>query len=142
MNFEFTEDQKALQDMVRRVVEREMPKEAVSTWDRDNEFPMQLLDKMAHVGLMGASIPEKYGGSGGGVMEETIVLEELARHSSTVALAYGLDISFGAVTIERHGTEDHRQEFLPKIASGELHFALSMTEPDGGTDISGEQFYG
>jgi acyl-CoA dehydrogenase len=137
MDFEFTEDQKALQELTRRFVEREMPKEAVAAWDKEGEFPPDLLDKMAQIGLMGASIPEEYGGSGGGVMEETIVLEELARHSSTVALAYGLDVSFGAVTIERHGTDDHRREFLPKIASGEVHFALSMTEPDGGTDILG-----
>lgn len=137
MNFEFTEDQKALQDLTRRFVEREMPKEAVAAWDKEGEFPASLLDRMAEIGLMGASIPEEYGGSGGGVMEETIVLEELARHSSTVALAYGLDVSFGAVTIERHGSEEHRREFLPRIASGEVHFALSLTEPDGGTDILG-----
>lgn len=137
MDFELTEEQRALQQMVRKFVEREMPKEAVATWDRDREFPPDLLDKMAGIGLMGASIPEEFGGSGGGVVEETIVLEELARHSSTVALAYGLDVSFGAVTIERHGSDAQRREFLPKIASGELHFALSMTEPDGGTDILG-----
>ena len=137
MNFEFTDDQMALQQLVRKFVEREMPKDEVAAWDRQGEFPLSLLDKMAEIGLMGASIPEEFGGSGGGVIEETIVIEELARHSSTVALAYGLDVSFGAVTIERHGTEEHRREFLPKIASGELHFALSMTEPDGGTDILG-----
>ncbi len=137
MDFSFTDEQNALRDLVRRFVEREMPKEAVAAWDRDSTFPETLLDKIAEVGLMGASIPEEFGGSGGGVMEETIVLEELARHSSTVALAYGLDISFGAVTIERHGNEEQRREFLPKIASGEVHFALSLTEPDGGTDILG-----
>jgi alkylation response protein AidB-like acyl-CoA dehydrogenase len=124
MDFNFTEDQNALRDLVRWFVEREMSKEAVAGWDRDSAFPQSLLDRMAEIGLMGASIPEEYGGSGGGVMEETIVLEELARHSSTVAL-------------ERHGNEEQRREFLPKIASGEYHFALSMTEPDGGTDILG-----
>lgn len=137
MNFEFSEDQRALRELVTKFVEREMPKERVAAWDRDNEFPSDLLDRLAEIGLMGASIPEEYGGSGGGVMEETIILEELARHSSTVALAYGLDVSFGAVTIERHGTPEQKREFLPKIASGACHFALSMTEPDGGTDILG-----
>ena len=137
MNFDFTEDQLALRDLARKFVEREMPKDAVADWDAKGAFPPDLLDKMAAVGLMGASIPEEYGGTGGGVMEETIVLEELARHSSTVALAYGLDISFGAVTIERHGTAAQKAEFLPKIAVGDVHFALSMTEPDGGTDILG-----
>jgi acyl-CoA dehydrogenase len=70
-------------------------------------------------------------------MEDVIVLEELARHSSTVALAYGLDVCFGAVTILRHGTDAQREAFLPRLASGEVHFALSMTEPNGGTDILG-----
>ncbi|WP_158969940.1 acyl-CoA dehydrogenase family protein [Chachezhania sediminis] len=137
MDFEFTEDQRALRDLTRRFVEKEMAKDTIAAWDRDNELPMALLDKMAEIGLMGATIPEEYGGSGGGVMEETIVLEELARHSSTVALAYGLDVSFGAVTIERHGTAEQKREFLPGLATGRHHFALSLTEPDGGTDILG-----
>ena len=137
MNFELTEDQRAQQAAVRRFVEKEMPKQLVSSWDEKGEFPEDLLDKMAEVGLMGASIPTAYGGTGGGVMEEVIILEELSRHSSSVALAYGMDVCFGAVTIERHGTPEQREHFMPRISSGEYHFALSMTEPDGGTDILG-----
>jgi alkylation response protein AidB-like acyl-CoA dehydrogenase len=137
MNFDLTDDQRELQDLIRRFVQKEMPKDAVAKWDEKGEYPTSLLQSMAEIGLMGASIPEEYGGTGGGVIEEVIVLEELARHSSTVALAYGLDACFGAVTILRHGNEAQRKEFLPKIASGECHFALSLTEPDGGTDILG-----
>src|SRR5450830_1207824 len=92
MNFELTEDQLAQQEAVRRFVEKEMPKNLVARWDKEGQFPMDLLDKMAQVGLMGASVPVEYGGTGGGVMEEVIVLEELSRHSSSVALAYGLDM--------------------------------------------------
>lgn len=137
MDFEFSEDQRALQDLVRRFVQNEMPKDAVATWDKTAELPMSLLDKMAEVGFMGASLPEEYGGTGGGIVEEVIVLEGLARHSSTVALAYGLDVCFGAVTLERHGTEEQKKEFLTGLIAGELHFALSLTEPGGGTDILG-----
>lgn len=137
MNFELTEDQRAQQEAVRRFVEKEMPKKLVAKWDEEGQFPMDLLDKMAQVGLMGASIPVEYGGTGGGVMEEVIVLEELSRHSSSVALAYGLDVCFGAVTIERHGSKEQREYFMPRIVTGECHFALSLTEPDGGTDILG-----
>ena len=137
MDFRFSDDQRALQEVVRRFVEKEMPKDKVAEWDKKEEFPPELLDKMAAIGLMGATISEQYGGTGGGAMEEVIVLEELSRHSSTVALAYGLDVCFGAVTLERHGSDTQRKEFLPKLASGECHFALSMTEPDGGTDILG-----
>ena len=118
MDFRFNEEQRALQDAVRRFVEKEMPKEKVAEWDRDEEFPRDLLAKMADIGLMGATISEQYGGSGGGVMEEVIVLEELARHSSTVALAYGLDVCFGAVTLERHGAKTDIQ---------------SVSQGDGGT---------
>ena len=137
MDFRFTDEQRALQDAVRRFVEKEMPKSSVAEWDRQNEFPSSLLDRMASIGLMGATVPEAYGGSGGGVMEEVIVLEEISRHSSSVGLAYGMDVCFGAVTLLRHGTEEQRAEFLPKLVRGEVHFALSMTEPDGGTDILG-----
>lgn len=137
MDFEFNDEQRAQQEAVRRFVEKEMPKHLVAKWDEEEEFPLPLLDKMAQVGLMGASIPVQYGGTGGGVVEEVIVLEELARHSSSVALGYGLDVCFGAVTIERHGTDEHRNYFLPRLVSGECHFALSLTEPDGGTDILG-----
>lgn len=137
MNFELSEEQRALQDLMRRFVAKEMPKDAVAAWDDKGEYPAPLLRQMADIGLMGASIPLEFGGAGGGVMEEVIILEELARHSSTIALGYGLDACFGAVTIQRHGTPAQRAEFLPKIASGDYHFALSMTEPDGGTDILG-----
>ena len=137
MQFDLSDDQRALQDLMRRFVAKEMPKEAVGRWDEEGEYPLPLLRKMAEIGLMGASVPEEYGGMGGGAMEEVIVLEELARHSSTVALGYGLDACFGAVTILRHGNETQRNQFLPKIAAGDVHFALSLTEPDGGTDILG-----
>ena len=113
MDFEFTESQRAQQDAVRRFVEKEMPKHLVQKWDEAGEFPLDLLDKMAAIGLMGASLPTVYGGTGGGVMEEVIVLEELSRHSSSVALAYGMDVCFGAVTIERHGSDDQRQIIIP-----------------------------
>ena len=137
MDFELTEDQRALQDVIRRFVEKEMPKQQIAAWDKKGEFPDNLLDRMVDIGLMGASVPKQYGGTGGGVVEEVIILEEIARHSSTIAMAYGMDICFGAVTIERHGSQEQRDWFLPRLVAGQCHFALSMTEPDGGTDILG-----
>ena len=77
MNFDFTEDQLALRDLVRKFVEREMPKDAVADWDAKGVFPEGLLDKMAEIGLMGASVPEEFGGTGGGVVEDTIVLRRV-----------------------------------------------------------------
>ena len=70
MDFRFSDDQRALQEVVRRSVEKEMPKDKVAEWDKNEEFPLELLDKMAGIGLMGATISEEYGGTGGGAMEE------------------------------------------------------------------------
>jgi acyl-CoA dehydrogenase len=64
-------------------------------------------------------------------------VEELARHSSSVAMAFGMDVCFGAVTIDHQGTRAQKEHYLPKIVKGEMHFALSLTEPGGGTDILG-----
>lgn len=137
MHFELTEDQRALQDLVRRFVGREISKSAVAAWDEKGEFPLDLLERMADLGLMGVSLPTEFGGTGGGAMEEVIVLEEIARHSSSIAMAYGMTICFGALTIERFGSDAQKAYFLPKLAAGQTHFALSLTEPDGGTDILG-----
>ena len=89
MNFEFTEEQRALQETVRRFVEKEMHKHLIAQWDQAGEFPDGLLDKMAEIGLIGASVPEAYGCTGGGVMEETIILEESSRQRASGAMAYG-----------------------------------------------------
>lgn len=135
MDFSLTTGQQALQQRVRQFVQSEMPKALVAQWDKGSVFPRDLLGKMADAGLTRTTIPERHGGSGGGVMEEVILLAEIANHSSTVALAFGMDICFGAVTIERHGSEAQRDELLPRIADGSCHVCLSLTERAGGTDI-------
>ncbi len=137
MHFELTDDQRALQELARRFVEREISKSDVAQWDEKGEFPFDLLVRMADLGLMGVSLPAEFGGTGGGAMEEVIVLEEIARHSSSIAMAYGMTICFGALTIERFGSDAQKEYFLPKLTAGKTHFALSLTEPDGGTDILG-----
>ena len=75
MDFRFTDEQEMMRDTVRKFVEREMPVEKVREWDKQEVTPNDLYKKMAEVGLLGASIPEEYGGSGGGVIEETLIAE-------------------------------------------------------------------
>lgn len=70
MNFELTDGQRELEDLMRRFVAKEMSKEAVAAWDVTGEFPVKLLNHMVEIGLMGALIPTEYSGTGGGVMEE------------------------------------------------------------------------
>ncbi|MFH1091269.1 MAG: acyl-CoA dehydrogenase family protein [Pseudomonadota bacterium] len=137
MNFEFTDEQKMLRETVRKFVDREMPVEKVREWDNKEITPPDLYKKMAEVGFLGSSIPEEYGGSGGGVIEEAIITEELSVRSSSCAMLYGLAVCFGALTIERQGTKEQKDYFLPRIIKGDVNFALSLTEPYGGTDILG-----
>ncbi len=137
MDFEFSDEQKMLRDTVRKFVEKEMPKEKIRYWDNEGISPVDLWQKVAEVGFLGASIDQEYGGSGGGIIEETIICEELSRRNSSIGMMYQMAVCFGALSVERHGTEQQKEFFLPNIIKGEANFALSLTEPYGGTDILG-----
>lgn len=137
MDFGLADGQKILKDTVRKFVEREIPKEKVRQWDKEEEFPVELFKKFADAGFYGVSIPEEYGGSGGSIIDEMIIIEEISRRSSTIGMAYGVNLCFGARTVLLKGNAEQKQEHLPKIVSGENQYALSLTEPHGGTDILG-----
>ena len=137
MNFDFTDEQKMLRDTVRKFVDREMPVEKIRQWDKAEVTPVDLYKKFAAAGFLGASIEPKYGGSGGGIIEETVILEEVSRRNSSIGMMFQMAVSFGGLTIERRGTEQQKEYFLPRIVKGEANFALSLTEPYGGTDILG-----
>ena len=91
MDFEFTDEQKMLRDTVRKFVEREMPKEKIRYWDKEEILPEGLWQKFAEVGFLGASIDKKYGGSGGNIIDETIICEELSRRNSSIGMAFLCD---------------------------------------------------
>jgi acyl-CoA dehydrogenase len=137
MDFDFTDEQKLLQETVREFVEREMPKDKVREWDKAEQYPAGLWQKFADVGFLGASIPTEFNGTGGNILDEIIICEGLARHNSSIAMSYQMAVCFGALSVERHGNEEQKKYFLPRIADGTVNFALSLTEPYGGTDILG-----
>lgn len=138
MDFAFTEAQEALRDQVRRFCEKELTREYVRWMDEHCDFvPPPLWDKLAGLGLFGVTIPEEYGGLGLGLIESTIMIEELATASVAVALGVGATIGFGATTLRNLGSAAQKESLLPQLARGELKFALALTEPAGGTDILG-----
>ena len=92
---------------------------------------------MAETGLLGAPIKEKYGGIGGDIITMAIVVEELARVFPDMAFTYIVNICFGGKSIEFFGTEEQKQQYLPKLCEGKLKFAMALTEPNGGTDVLG-----
>ncbi|MER7850040.1 acyl-CoA dehydrogenase family protein [Kitasatospora sp. NPDC096077] len=98
------------------------------------EFPYEIVREMGRMGLFGLPFPEEYGGMGGDYFALGLVLEELARVDSSVAITLEAAVSLGAMPIHRFGTEEQKREWLPRLTSGELLGAFGLTEPEGGSD--------
>lgn len=133
-SFGYTQEQQMLRDMIHSFVEKECPKSLAREWEEQKEFPRELFRRLGAAGLYGIGVPEEYGGQGGTIIEQVIVCEELARTLAGLSVLWHLNAWSGAKAIATHGTEAQKQEYLPKIAAGEMLFAFAMTEPGGGTD--------
>jgi alkylation response protein AidB-like acyl-CoA dehydrogenase len=134
LNFAFTDEQEALRSMVHEFVERECPKPVARQLEESGVWPTDLYRRMAEADLTGIGIPEEYGGQGGGIIEQMIVAEELARSLAGLTWSWGATNFSGAKSVGLHGTEEQKATMLPKMASGELTFTIAMTEANGGTD--------
>ena len=102
-------------------------------YERD-EFPYDIVRQMGEMGLFGLPFPEDHGGMGGDYFALCLVLEELARVDSSVAITLEAGVSLGAMPIHRFGTDEQRREWLPRLCSGEMLGAFGLTEPGGGSD--------
>ncbi len=138
MDFELSEEQRAFRDVVRRWVNAEAPKAWMRELEADQEhYPLAFWDKMAAQGFFGIGIPEEYGGLGGDVMTQVIFAREVARTAGGLLWVWGLTSFGGAKTLVNVASAEQQQRWLPAMAQGKLRVALSMTEPDGGTDVLG-----
>ncbi|UXX93515.1 acyl-CoA dehydrogenase family protein [Streptomyces sp. AD2-2] len=99
-----------------------------------HEFPYEIVREMGRMGLFGLPFPEEYGGMGGDYLALGLVLEELARVDSSVAITLEAGVSLGAMPIHLFGTDAQKAEWLPRLCSGEILGAFGLTEPDGGSD--------
>ncbi|WP_171166283.1 acyl-CoA dehydrogenase family protein [Streptomyces sp. I05A-00742] len=102
-----------------------------------HEFPYEIVRDMGRMGLFGLPFPEEYGGMGGDYLALGIVLEELARVDSSVAITLEAGVSLGAMPIYHFGTEEQKREWLPRLCSGEILGGFGLTEPDCGSDAGG-----
>lgn len=136
MDFSFTEEQKMLQDMMRRFMETEVPPERARAIDEEDEFPHALMGKLSELGIMGINVPEEYGGQGGTVVDMMIVFEEMSRRLPVLAWAAGNIILYGNEIIGTNGSEEQKRKYLPRLVKGELKFAYALTEPDAGSDAA------
>ncbi|QYJ03629.1 acyl-CoA/acyl-ACP dehydrogenase [Nocardioides panacisoli] len=105
--------------------------------DREHRFPWEFFDAMATDGWVGIAVPEEYGGGGRGVTEAAILLREVAASGAAMNGCTALHMNvFGLQPVMKYGNDRLKQEFLPRAASGDLHVAFAVTEPDAGTDTS------
>ncbi|MEO8093299.1 MAG: acyl-CoA dehydrogenase family protein [Pseudolysinimonas sp.] len=122
---------------IRDWVEDKYPKSLARELEDSHDYPFQLWDDLSEAGFHGIGIGEEYGGQGGGVMQQALLGQGLARNLAGLVTVWGISSFAGAKSIGAHGTEEQKQRFLPKIAAGELRFSIAITEPAGGTDLLG-----
>ncbi len=137
IDFGLSDERKMMIDMLKKFKEKECPKEKIMEWDEAQEFPVHVWKKLGDEGILGACFPEEYGGTGGNIVDETLITEEISNSFSAMGLAYLTGVCFGGMSILHYGTDEQKQNYLPKLIAGDWNFALSLTEPGGGTDILG-----
>jgi alkylation response protein AidB-like acyl-CoA dehydrogenase len=131
----FSDLQKEVKQMARTIAEEKIvPVRA--RLDEMEEFPTEIMRHLGDTGLLGVYLPEEYGGLGGGCLDLCLVVEELSRACSGVAVSYAVN-SLGTFTLLDYGTEEQKQKYLPDIASGKKLTAFALTEETAGSDASG-----
>jgi len=133
MDFDLSEEQNLTRQAIRAFAERQIAPIAREL-DEKEEFSAELTRKMADLGLLGCFVPEKYGGSNMGYISYAIAVEELARVDASQAATIAAGNSLGIGPIYYFGDEKQRQEWLPRLCSGECLAAFGLTEPDAGSD--------
>ena len=135
MNFEITEEQAMIRDTIRDFAEKEVAPASRDN-NRDEHFPLDLIKKLGEMGVLGLNLPSEYGGGGADYISYCIMLEELGRADLGVAVTVSVHLSLGGKTVLQWGSEEQKEKYLPRIASGEMLACLATTEPNVGSDVS------
>jgi len=137
MNFELTEEQKLIRDMVREFAESEIAPSARER-DENERFDRPLMfERLGELGLTGIVFPEEYGGAGADYISYAIAVEELSRVCASTGVTLSAHLSLGSNPIYLFGTEEQKQQFLAPLARGEKMGAFGLTEPAAGSDAGG-----
>ena len=138
LNFDLTEEQNLLRQAVRDFAEKEIAP-VIQELDEREEFSVGLTLKMGDLGLLGCFVPEKYGGSNMGYISYIIAVEELARVDGSQAATIAAGNSLGIGPIYYYGSEEQKEEWLPKLCAGKMLAAFGLTEPEAGSDAGGSK---
>jgi alkylation response protein AidB-like acyl-CoA dehydrogenase len=130
---EKTDEQKAITDMVRQFVDEQILPQA-EHYDREDEFPAPIVEQMKELGLFGVTIPEEYGGMGLDLTTYTMIVEELSR--GWISISGVVNTHFiGSYLLMKFGTDEQKDRFLPRMATGEIRASFSLSEPELGSDV-------
>ncbi len=138
MNFRLTKEQQFVRKMVRDFATREVQPLAEEI-DKEHRFPVETVKKMARYGLMGIPFDTKLGGAGGDQVSYAITVEELSRVCASTGVICSAHTSLCCWPIYKYGSKEQHEKYLPKLLSGEWMGAFGLTEPNAGTDASGQQ---
>lgn len=135
MNHFLTEEQQMIQELAKRIADEKITPVAIE-YDEKGIFPRDIVEILAQSDLCGVYIPEAYGGLGGGVLEMSLVVEEISRACGGIALAYA-GTGLGIFPVILFGSDEQKEKYLPDIASGKKMAAFGLTEADAGSDAAG-----
>ena len=133
MDFDLTDEQRAIQSLAREFARDEVRPRA-EEMDREERFPSELVAKMAELGFMGLPFPEEYGGAGADTVSYALAVMEIARADASTAITMAAHVSLGATPFYLFGTERQKQEYLVPLARGEMLWGFGLTEPGAGSD--------
>src|SRR6185436_5464224 len=133
--YDKTDEQKAITEMVRQFVDEQILPNA-EHFDHEDEFPEAIVEQMKELGLFGVTIPEEYGGMGLDLTTYAMIVEELSR--GWISISGVVNTHFiGSYLLMKFGTDEQKETFLPKMATGEIRAAFSLSEPEVGSDVQG-----
>ena len=132
---EQTDIQRDITEMVRQFVDEQILPNA-EHYDHEDSFPEPIVEQMKELGLFGVTIPEEYGGMGLDLTTYSMIVEELSR--GWISISGIVNTHFiGSYLLMKFGTDEQKQHFLPKMATGEIRAAFSLSEPEVGSDVQG-----
>ena len=140
MDFHLSKEHLLVRKMYREFAENEV-KPLAEELDEEERFPMETVEKMAKLGMMGIYFPKSVGGAGGDVLSYVMAVEELSKVCGTTGVILSAHTSLCAAPIYENGTPEQKAKYLPKLCSGEWVGAFGLTEPGAGTDAQGQQTF-
>ena len=133
MTFELSEDHEQFRAVVRDFAEKRIAPH-VAEWDRQHHFPIDVVQEMGELGLMGLTAPEEYGGAGGDFTSLCVAIEEIGRVDQSLGITLEAAVGLGINPILTFGTDDQRQQWLPDLVAGRTLAGFGLTEPGAGSD--------